>query len=180
MSFSNMPGSSLDASTAYVNACLELLGDNNPLEVMKSTPDQLFKALDAVPAHVHIVPEANEKWSIVEVVQHLADSEIVYGYRMRLIVAEDQPEIPGYDQNVWATNLRYRNVDSSDALEDFRYLRAMNIRWIAGLHESEFTRWGLHSERGKESVHRITELLAAHDLIHLNQIKRIAAGLSMK
>ncbi len=175
MSFSNPPRYSAENARACVSALIELLGSREPLKVMASTSDALHEATNGFSREFARIPEAEEKWSVVEVIQHLADSEIVYGYRMRLIVAEDKPNIPGYDQNAWAANLRYNDVEMGDALEDFLAMRAMNLRWLRSLSDDELDRWGLHSERGEESVRHIAKLLAAHDLVHLNQIARIKA-----
>lgn len=173
MSFSNPPRYSAETAAAYVASLLELLGSQDPIDIMDRTADELQAAVSGRSDDALETPEADGKWSIVEVIQHLADSEIVYGYRMRLIVAEDEPSIPGYDQNAWASNLRYANVPVSTALSDFRALRAINLRWLQGLSDKQLDRWGMHNERGQESVQHIVKLLAAHDLVHLNQIKRI-------
>ncbi|MDX1440202.1 MAG: DinB family protein [Rubricoccaceae bacterium] len=178
MSFSNPPRYSAETARAYVTALLDLLGDRDPILVMGATAEQLTTSTEVLPPELATQPEKEGKWSVVEVVQHLVDSEIVYGYRMRLIVAEDEPGIPGYDQNAWASNLRYIDVSLADALRDFEALRSMNLRWLSGLSESELDRWGLHSERGKESVRHIVKLLAAHDLVHLRQVERIKSAVA--
>lgn len=175
MSFSNPPRYSAETATAYVSALLGLLGNRDPMEVMAATPKSLREAVSGLSDDTIRIPEAEDKWSVLQVVQHLADSAMVYGYRMRLIVAEDRPGIPGYDQNAWATNLRYNSTDIEDALTDFTALRTRNLRWLRSLTNEELGRWGLHSERGEESISHVVRLLAAHDLVHLNQIERIKA-----
>lgn len=179
MSFSNPPRYSAETARAYVAALIELLGGRNPMHVMAATPNSLREAVSELSDKAIRSPEAENKWSVVQVVQHLADSELVYGYRMRLIVAEDAPDIPGYDQNAWTENLRYNDVAITDALADFAATRTMNLRWLSGLSESELDRWGMHSERGEESVRHIVKLLAAHDLVHLKQIDRIKAAVAI-
>lgn len=176
MSFSNPPRYSAETAAAYVTALIDLLGDRDPMTVMATTPSAIRDAVQSLSEDTLRTPEAENKWSVLQVVQHLADSELVYGYRMRLIVAEDEPSIPGYDQNAWATNLRYNNVALPDALADLAAMRAMNLRWLHSLSKEELDRWGMHSERGRESVRHIVNLLAAHDLVHLNQIERIKAA----
>ena len=179
MSLSNPPRYSAETARAYVSALIELLGDRDPMHVMAATPKSLREAVSGLSGEALRSPEADNKWSVLQVVQHLADSELVYGYRMRLIVAEDAPDIPGYDQNAWAANLRYNDVKITDALADFKATRTMNLRWLPGLSESELDRWGMHSERGEESVRHIVKLLAAHDLVHLKQIDRIKAAVAI-
>src|SRR5690606_23766078 len=130
-------------------------------------------AVEGVPDAALRRPEAPGKWSVVQVVQHLADSELVYGYRIRMTVAHDRPPIPGYDQDLWATSLRYDAVRLEDALADFEALRTLNLRFLRSLPEEAWERVGLHAERGEESVRKLTRLMAGHDLVHLRQIERI-------
>jgi hypothetical protein len=112
-----------------------------------------------------------------EVVQHLADSELVGGFRLRLVLAQDRPPLTGYDQDLWADRLRYRDVDVRDALEQFTVLRKANLRLWEGLRAEDLPRVGLHSERGEESLEHLRRLYAAHDLLHLRQLDRIRAAL---
>ena len=119
------------------------------------------------------VPEAPGKWSIRDVVQHLADSELVGGFRLRLVLAQDRPQLTGYDQDLWADRLGYHNVNLHDALEQFTVLRRANLRLWERVGPAELMRAGLHSERGEESLEHLRKLYAAHDLLHLRQLERI-------
>jgi len=92
---------------------------------------------------------------------------------MRKILAQPTPEIQGYDQDLWATNLNYNDMDLSEALEIIRVLRAANLKMLRGLNDTQLERYGMHNERGPESVRRILQMVAAHDILHLNQIRRI-------
>ena len=119
---------------------------------------------------------------MLHTLRHLADSEIVYGYRMRAIVAAEPgvlPLIAGYDQDAWATRLHYDTGSTKDALDDFEAMRRMTLRWLAQLSPEERALAGLHSERGEESVDRIVRLLAGHDLNHENQIRRVRVTLGI-
>lgn len=95
--------------------------------------------------------EAPGKWSIREAVQHLADSELVGGFRLRMILAHDRPSLAGYHQDLWASRLRYRDVDLPDAVEQFIVLRRANLRIWQHLDAADLIRVGLHGERGEES-----------------------------
>lgn len=177
--FSNPAGAAREDADRYVAALLALLGDRDPLSVLAGTPDALERAAAGLDDAAARVPEAPGRWSAVQVVRHLADSEIVYGYRLRKIVAEPGGVIEGYDQDRWAVSLRYGDARIAEALEDFRALRAVNLRWLRGLAGDEPDREGIHAERGPESVRHVLRLLAAHDLVHLAQLRRIreATGL---
>ena len=118
------------------------------------------------------------KWSIRMVAQHLADSELVWGWRLRMIFAQDRPPITGYDQDAWATRLRYNDVPIEHALDDFELLRGSNLRLLSRMPESDRARVGVHSERGEESVAHLMRLYAGHDVLHIAQIDRIKKGLS--
>jgi hypothetical protein len=172
-SYANPAGAATEAAAGYVRALLALLGDREPRAVMDRLPADLRAATAGLDDAVLRRPEREGKWSIVEVVQHLADSEMIYGYRLRLIVAHDRPALPGYDQDAWARRLRYADVHLGEALEQLEPLRRANLRWLRTLSPEERSRAGLHSERGVESVDQVVRLLAAHDLVHLRQIERI-------
>ena len=121
-------------------------------------------------------PEKPGKWSVLQVVQHLADSDLVWAYRVRRILADDRPTISGYDQDLWAERLRYADARLEDALEQFAAVRRANLRLLRALEPDQWSRVGIHSERGEESVAHLTKLYAAHDLVHLRQIARIRAA----
>jgi len=121
-------------------------------------------------------PEAPGKWSVVQVVQHLADSDLVAGYRIRMVVAEKSPPLQGYDQDRWAREFQYDEVPLAAALDQLRSLRVANLRLWNRLTPDQLQRVGIHSERGPESAGHILRLMGAHDLVHRRQIDRILAA----
>jgi len=171
--FSNPAGSAGAAAAEYVRALLAVLGDREPFGVLGELVPWLERRVGALDDASLRRPEAPGKWSVVEVVQHLADSELVYGYRVRLILTQDSPPIPGYDQDAWARMLRYREAPLAQALAQIAALRGANLSLYRSLGPRELERAGLHGERGPESVGHIIRLLAAHDLVHRRQIERI-------
>ena len=175
--FSNPASSTPDEIATYVAALLGLLGDKDPVVVLRQTPDTVERFLETVPAEIAVQPEAPGKWSIRDVVQHLADSELVGGFRLRLILAHDRPPVIGYDQDLWASRLRYRDVDVHDAFEQFTAIRRANMRIWQGLSPTDLARVGIHSERGEESLEHLRRMYAGHDLLHLRQLERIRASL---
>ncbi len=175
MSFANPASTAREDAASYTRGLLEQLGQSDPFEVLASTPARLEQAVRGLTVEQARIPEGPGKWSVGGVLQHLADTEIVYGYRIRMIVAHDTPEIEGYDQDLWATRLRYSEVPPAESLEQQRVLRAANLRMCLKLSSAELDRAGMHSERGAESVRRTLQLVAGHDLVHLKQIARIRA-----
>jgi hypothetical protein len=178
MSIFSNPASSTPADTAaYVAGLLHLLGDDDPVIILRQTPAALQRFLDTVPAQIVASPEAPGKWSIREVVQHLADSELVGGFRLRMVMAHDRPPLLGYDQDLWASRLHYRDVEVAEALDQFTALRRANLRIWQDLGPADLIRVGLHDERGEESLEHMRRLYAGHDVLHLEQLKRIRASL---
>lgn len=158
---------------AYSKALLDLLGKRDPLQVLRETPDALRAAVERVPAAQLGQPEAPGKWSTRQVIQHLADSELVGSFRLRLILAQDRPALTPYDQDLWASKLRYQEVEIQDALDQFSVLRRTNLRYWRGLTPTELARAGVHAERGDESLEHMRRLYGGHDLAHLHQLARI-------
>jgi hypothetical protein len=109
----------------------------------------------------------------MEVVQHLADTELVFGYRVRMSLATPGVPIQAYDQNIWARELRYRDGSFEDAMEQMRVMRRINLRLLKSLDDEALDRYGMHAERGRESVRQVIRLIGGHDLVHRQQLERI-------
>jgi hypothetical protein len=162
---------------AYIAFLFEILGPRDPLDVMAETPSAIRRLTEGVGQPGLTTPEAPAKWSLVQVVQHLADSEIVGAFRFRMVLAHDRPPIPGYDQDRWASRLRYQEADIVSALDLFTTLRAANLRLLRGTSVAERARFGMHAERGEESIEKMMGMYAGHDLVHLRQMTRIKAAI---
>lgn len=171
--FTNSMKSAPAEAAQYTGAVLGLLGAQKPLEVLSRTPGKVKRAVAGLTPRQLAKPEAPGKWSVRHVVQHLADSELVWGWRLRLVLSHDRPTITGYDQDAWAERLGYDSVDIRRALEDFTVLRAANLRILKRATPAALQRVGVHTERGEESVAHWLKLYAGHDILHLNQIARI-------
>ena len=173
MTFSNPAGAARETGDGYIRLLLDTLGDRDPLPISESTPAKVEQAVAGLDDATVRRAEKPGKWSILDVVQHLADSDLVYGYRIRMIVSHPTPDIQGFDQDLWAKELDYAHRRLPVALAEFRGLRESNLRLLRSLSPDKLERYGNHSERGKESVARMVKLYAAHDLVHLKQIERI-------
>jgi uncharacterized damage-inducible protein DinB len=175
-SFSNPASNAADSAKTYVEALLEVLGDRRPLEVMGELTPWLDHRLRGGSDEALRRPEKPGKWSVVQVIQHLADSDLVFGFRARMVLTEDRPAIQGYDQDRWASTLRYAESSIPQARAQLDALRAANLTVLRRLGPMELERVGMHSERGAESLGHLTKLMAAHDLVHRRQIERILAA----
>lgn len=171
--FTNSMKSAPAEAAQYTSAVIGLLGPEKPLEVLKKTPGKVKRAIARLTPRQVSKPEAPEKWSVKQVVQHLADSELVWGWRLRLVLSHERPTITGYDQDLWAERLGYASVQVDRALEEFTVLRNANLRLLQRATPADLKRVGVHSERGEESVEHWLKLYAGHDILHLNQIERI-------
>ena len=171
--FSNRSVDPPQERAKYSKAVLELVGGREPLSILRDTPAAAARAIQGLGSAKLRTPEAPGKWSIVQVLQHLADSDLVWGWRMRLILAQDRPTLTGYDQDLWADRLHYADADPAEALETLHVLRRGNLALIERATPGDLERVGVHSERGEESAGYLIGLYAGHDLLHLRQIERI-------
>ena len=114
------------------------------------------------------------KWSITEILAHLADSEIVLSWRMRMVICQNGAPIQAVDQDAWARTFDYLRHDPRVSLETFRVLRENNLRMLRALPQHLWKNYGTHSERGKETLADIVRMYAGHDLNHLAQVENIA------
>ena len=171
--FTNSISAAKEEADGYIAAVLKLLDDKDPLVVLERLISELENLVNGLTGEELRRPEAPGKWSILEVIHHLADSELVWAYRLRLVLAEKQPQITGYDQERWASQLKYGEANLEDVLELVGILRKANLRLISSLSDEELQRAGTHNERGEETIEHMIRLYAGHDLVHSNQISRI-------
>jgi hypothetical protein len=176
--FTNTAESARETAPQYTAALLALLGERDPMRVQEQLADWADAAVAGLSERELRTPERPGKWSIIQVLQHLVETELVYAYRTRTILTRETPPIEGYDQDRWASTLRYQDAPIGETLLELRALRGRNLRLLRALSEEELDRAGLHSERGLESVRQIRSLIAAHDLVHRNQIERIKRSLT--
>jgi hypothetical protein len=151
----------------------ENIEGGNPLKMQAAAPARLAKLLKGVsPAKARKRP-APGKWSIAEIVAHIADTELVGGYRMRAILGQPGTPIIGFDQDAWVTALHYDKRDLKKSFEQYRALREANLALLKSLTREQWKHEGLHSERGPESVETMARMYAGHDINHFEQIERI-------
>ncbi|HEY6058593.1 MAG TPA: DinB family protein [Candidatus Limnocylindrales bacterium] len=161
-------------ASAYQRMLLDALGDDDPADVQSSRPASV-RALVAEAAGLLRARPAAGEWSVVECVGHLCDAEIVASSRDRWIVAHDEPAIAGYDQERWASRLRWIEPDvdlEAELPRPFEVMRRANVALWRRLPIEDRPRLGMHTERGPESYERTFRLLAGHDRIHLAQARQ--------
>jgi hypothetical protein len=174
--FSNPAAGAKEDARNYITAILGLLGDADPLSVLEATPPWCEKETARLAPAQLAFREAPGKWCVGEILQHLADSEVVWGYRLRKVMAEERPRLTGFDQDLWARRLGYASASRDESLAVFSSLRAANVALLRRASEQDLDRVGVHAERGEESLRHMMRLNAGHDLAHRRQITRVLAA----
>ena len=143
------------------------------LERFRRGPELLAVVLTGVFGEEEDFALAPGKWSIRQIVAHLADAELVGAHRLRQVVAEDNPTLIAFDQDAWARNLDYAHRKPKQSLETFRRIRAENHDLLKDLPEPAYARTGNHSERGPITLLSLVEGYAAHAESHARQLQQI-------
>lgn len=164
-----------ETSQQYIQRILGHLEGQEPLKVQAATAKKIEKLLKKVPPAKLRKRPAPDKWSITEILAHLADAEMVGGYRMRMILATPGTPIPAFNQDVWVTSGHYDKRDARKSLEQFRAIREANLALLKTLTPEQWKHHGIHAERGQETIEHIVRMFAGHDLNHTKQIERIVA-----
>jgi uncharacterized damage-inducible protein DinB len=164
----------------YTQRILGNVSGQEPLRVQQDTPKKLQKLIKPLSKAQLTRRPVPDKWSIAEILAHLADAELVGGWRMRLIIGSNGVPIQAFDQDVWAETFGYSRRDPKISLETFRMLRENNLRMLKALPEELWENYGMHQERGKETITHIVRMFAGHDLNHLAQVEKIAKEGSSK
>jgi len=159
----------------YTERILSFARGFEPLDVLAATPARIGALLAGRTTEDLQWSSAPGRWSIAQIVTHLADAEIVFAYRVRMILSATGTEIQAYDQNSWSSSQHSERSDAHASLALFRALRTSMLRLLRGLTGDERERYGMHAERGRESIAHLTKLYAGHDRNHLSQIERLAA-----
>ena len=161
----------------YAQRIRGYLGNKEPLDSMRETRDMLSSLVRSLPDSIVKKSPEPGKWSIAEIVTHLSDTELAAGFRFRAIAGgDDGVPIPGYDQDRWAEAGRYSDAKLDESLKSFLAVRDMNLRFLSGLPESAWSKYGIHSERGRETLRDLAVLVAGHDLNHIAQIRKILSS----
>ncbi len=156
---------------------VQALGGKDPLDSMRKAPKRLRKLVKGLSEKDLARRVESGKWSIKQVMAHLADGEVMLGSRYRLVAAMDRPALLGYDQDAFVERLAIEKASGKHLLQDFAGARQANVRLLRRLPREAFERIGLHSERGEESLQAMLQLYAGHDRIHEQQIERLRGKL---
>lgn len=159
-----------ETPSEYRERLLRTLGMNKPTDVLAETPKRLQKWMDEYPAEKWNRATTGV-WSAAQVLSHLAEGELVFAYRLRIIARSSGANIQGFDQDAWVDECRYLIQNPPLALTLFQTIREANLAYIRSLPSSSYENYGIHSERGKETVDDLIRIYAGHDLNHSRQIE---------
>lgn len=157
-----------------INPYAKYLGEQDARAVMAATPGLVHQAVGAMTPEQVEAGIAPGKWSPRMIVAHLADCELVFGFRLRQTLAMLNPEVQPFDQDAWARH--YAGYDVAAGLELLRAARGWNMKLIGGLGEAELEREMTHPERGTMTFHGVLRMIAGHDLNHLGQLQGVATA----
>jgi len=156
---------------ARMNPYARFVGDRNPHEIIASTPQDLRRLADRIGTSRITKAPAPGKWSARDILCHLADSEIVFAFRLRQALAEDHHVIQPFDQERWAPP--YASLDAEAAIATFATVRSWNLALLTGVTPQQAAKRLTHPERGEMPFSAIVETMAGHDLNHVKQLENI-------
>jgi hypothetical protein len=166
-----------ETAEQYIGRILGYVEGQDAMKVQRSTAAKLKKSIRGLSGKQLKWRPEPAKWSIAEIIAHLADAEIVASWRMRSVIGENGITIQPFDQDAWASAFEYRDRDARRSLEVFRVLRESNLQMLNEIPSETWENYGMHLERGKESIAHLTRMFAGHDTNHVLQIERIVKRL---
>ena len=162
-----------EAAASYKARILSYQAGADFLALQAAAPDRLAALVEGLTTAQLTRRPAPDKWSIQELVAHLAEDELVGAYRLRMVLSSPGTALQAFDQDVWARTGRYSERDVRSSLELFRVLRRANLELLHSLSAEEWDMHGVHAERGVESIRDMAMHFAGHDINHFKQIEAI-------
>jgi DinB superfamily len=160
-------------TTPYLDRIRSFAAGKDPLVMQREAPEVIAMLIEAVPDDRLKQRLEPQKWSIVEIVAHLAEDELVTSWRYRQMLERPGCALAGFDQDLWEQLGKYGTWSVDEALGMFRLLRKANLRLLQDLSPEQWQAFGVHAERGRITVHDLAFHMAGHDLNHVEQIRRI-------
>ena len=155
----------------YSERMLSYTEGKQPLGLQQAAPRKLAALLKGKRNQQLRRRPAPGKWSIAEILAHLADAEVAISWRLRQILSCNAVPVQAYDQDLWAATLDYAHRDPKQSLETFRVLRESNVALLKSVPPKLWSNYGVHEERGNESIAHLVRMIAGHDVNHLRQIE---------
>ena len=165
-----------ETAEQYVDRILSNVGADDPWTILATTASRLRDCIVGRPRTQLEFKPGPDRWSVIEILAHLADAEIVVAWRIRSVLASNGTALQPFDQDRWAATFRYASSDPFESLDVFRATRSSTLSLLRRVDASLYDNHGVHGERGKETAAHIVRLYAGHDRNHLGQIERLLAN----
>jgi DinB superfamily len=151
------------------------------LDAAEKSPKEIAAAVSGLSDRILRYKPSPDKWCVLEILGHLADVEIVYGYRLRQMLADTKPVIAPLDQDAWARNLNYLDSPPSELVEFYGLGRHHNLRLLRNLKASDLSKSAFHPEMQREvTVADLVERMGEHGATHLQEIEKLKAAAGKK
>ena len=160
-------------TSEYLTRIRDYASGKDPLEAQAHSPDILAELIADAPNERLTKQPATGKWSVAEILAHLAEDEIATAWRYRQMVEHSGIELAGFDQELWAKLGNYAARPPQESLALFHLLRGANLEFLRGLSAEQWDCFGIHAERGRITVRDLAAHMAGHDANHIEQIRRI-------
>ncbi len=157
----------------YTQRIMANIQGQDPIKVQSATNKKLTRLIKGISTPKLRKRPAPEKWSVAEILAHLADVEIVIGWRLRSILGAPGTPVQAYDQNSWVVSGHYEKRDPRKSIELQGVVREANLALLKSLSPEQWKQYGQHAERGQESIEHIVRMVAGHDVNHIRQIESI-------
>lgn len=157
----------------YLNRMRDYAQGRDPLELQEQTASVLAELLAGASDQQLTARPNKDKWSIAEILAHLADDEISSAWRYRQMVEHNGIALSGFDQELWARMGDYPSRTPQESLELFRLLRKANLQFLRQLAPEQWECFGIHAERGRITVRELAAHMAGHDANHVEQVRKI-------
>lgn len=146
-------------------------------DAAEKSPKEIAAAVSGLSGEVLRYRPSLKKWCVLEILGHLADVEIIYGYRLRQMLADTKPVIAPIDQDAWARNLNYLDSSPAELVAFYGLARYHNLRLLRSLKDSDFSKSAFHPEMQQEiTVADLVERMGGHGAAHLQQIENLKAA----
>ncbi len=162
-----------ETAAQYTERLLSYSKNEDGIALQESTPKKIAALIEGRGSDALTKRPAPDKWSVAEIVAHLADAELAVSWRLRQVLSKNAIPLQAYDQDAWAATFDYARRDPKRSLATFQVLRENNLALLKAAPPELWNNYGVHEERGNESVAHMVRMIAGHDINHLRQIEQI-------
>lgn len=154
-----------------MNPYASYLAGQDAVEVISKTPEELRTLIEQIGSRVD-EPIAPGKWSPRQIICHLADTNMVFSYRMRQCLAEEHHTVQPFEQDDWVK--QYANYDADSALALLASLRSWNVAFLKSVSKEQYSKIATHPVLGDLTFRDLVEFIAGHEINHLQQLRAVA------